>query len=238
MQSKDVPWYPADLADESRWMHVLSEAEIHDIDAALNVAKSAGHTCETLTKESFPLSSLPATLALTREHLENELGIFVLRGFPVEKYSKADLRLIYWGVGLHMGTAVSQSSKGDVLGDVKNFGDKVSTATGRGYMSREHLGFHTDTSDVVALFVLRTAKSGGRSLFCSSVAIRDKIANTWPWLHEVLTQPFHWSWKGQQAQDELPYYQQPIFSMRTTVSPPVTSRRTFWRRRNSRRSLA
>ena len=151
-------------------------------------------------------------MALTRDHLENDLGIFVLRGFPVERYSKGDLRMIYWGVGLHMGVAVSQSSKGDVLGDVKNFGDKVSTATGRGYMSREHLGFHTDTSDVVALFVLRTARSGGRSLFCSSVAIRDKIANTWPWLHDVLTQPFYWSWKGQQAENEPPYYEQPIFS--------------------------
>jgi len=44
------------------------------------------------------------------------------------------------------------------------------------------------------------------------VAIRDKIANTWPQLHELLQEPFYWSWKGQEAEGELPYYQQPIFS--------------------------
>lgn len=212
MQSDDISWFPADLKDESRWIHHLSEAEIDDVHHAVTSARAEGHTCETLTNEGFPLSVLPGTLGKTVESLENDLGIFVLRGLPVEKYSKEELRLIYWGIGLHMGTAVSQSSKGDVLGDVKNFGDSVSSATGRGYMSREQLGFHTDTSDVVALFVLATAKSGGLSLFCSSVAIRDKIAKTWPQLHEVLSQPFYWSWKGQEVDGELPYYTQPIFS--------------------------
>ncbi len=123
--------------------------------------------------------------------------------------------MIYWGFGLHLGTAVAQSPKGDVLGDVKDFGAgtaKAATQTGRGYMSAEHLGFHTDTTDVIGLFVLRTANSVGRSMFCSSVAIRDKIANTWPWLHDVLTQPFYWSWKGYEAEGEAPYYQQPIYT--------------------------
>jgi alpha-ketoglutarate-dependent taurine dioxygenase len=79
-------------------------------------------------------------------------------------------------------------------------------------MSREWLGFHCDTTDVVGLMVLRTAKSGGRSMFASSVAISETIASTSPELYEILQQPFYWSWKGCEAAGAVPYYQQPIFT--------------------------
>ncbi len=213
--STDIAWKAADLAaDTGRWIHELSTEQVADIEAALEASKAAGATIETLRRGTFPLDAAVEALQLVHRGLEEDLGLFVLRGLPVERYSKDELRLIYWGLGLHLGTAVTQSEKGDVLGDVRNFGDEVSAAsqTGRGYMSKEWLGFHTDTSDVVALMVLRTSKSGGRSMFASSVAIRDKIAATWPQLHEILQQPFYWSWKGQEPVGELPYYQQPIFT--------------------------
>lgn len=215
MLSNDLAWMPEDLEDTDRWIHVLDDAEIADIGRALATAKAAGADFDTLDKKNFPLDAMTETLAETLERLENGLGLSVIRGLPVDRYTKDELRLIYWGIGLHLGTAVTQSSKGDVLGDVRNFGDDVTStsATGRGYMSSEQLGFHTDTCDVVCLFVMRTAKSGGRSMFASAVAIRDKIARTWPFLADVLEQPFYWSWKGQEPEGEtLPYYQQPIYS--------------------------
>ena len=205
-------WFPTDLSDHSRWIHTLSPAEIADVAEALAGAKKDGLTLETLTKENFRLKALPETLSNTLHALEHDLGLYVLRGLPVKNYTKDELRLIYWGVGLHLGTPLSQSSKGDVLGDVKNFGAKVHSATGRGYMSSERLGYHTDTADVVALFVLQVAKSGGLSMFCSSLAIRDEIAKTRPDLLKVLYEPFTWSWKGQEAPGETPYYTQPIYS--------------------------
>lgn len=215
MSSNDLAWLPADLDDTDRWIHVLDEAEIADVDQALATAKAAGADFDTLDRESFPLDAMTKTLAETLERLEHGLGLSIIRGLPVEKYTKDELRLIYWGLGVHLGTAVSQSSKGDVLGDVRDFGAEVTStsATGRGYMSSEHLGFHSDTCDVVCLFVLRTAKSGGRSMFASAVAIRDKIARTWPFLYDVLQEAFFWSWKGQEPDAAtLPYYQQPIYS--------------------------
>lgn len=211
---KDIAWLPADLEDQGRWIHVLTPDEIADVDQALRTAHKAGETIDTLTRESFPLRVLPETLHRTMDRLENDLGLYVLRGLPVEPYTKDELRLIYWGIGLHMGTAVTQSFKGDVLGDVKDFGQSASTASGRGYMSKEDLGFHTDTSDIVSLFVLRTAKSGGRSLFCSSVAVADEIRRTRPDLFDVLQQPFHWHWKGHEQPGEQPWYQQPVFTIR------------------------
>lgn len=206
-------WLAEDLAETDRWMHTLSLEEIADLDRALGVAKRAGHSCATLTIEDFPLDRMRPTLDRLLNRLENGLGVFVMRGFPAQLYTKDDLRLLYWGVGLNLGTAVSQSHKGDFLGDVKDFAQKIDPAKWRGYMSGVKLAFHTDTADAVCLFVLQTAKVGGTSMFCSSLAIHDEIARTRPDLLEVLYQPFTWSWMGQEAPGEPPHYQQPIFSI-------------------------
>ena len=205
-------WLAADMADTREWIIQLTPEQLADLDRALQSAKTAGITIDQLTKQSFPLTAFDKLVPEIQDRLENGRGIVVLRGLPAENYSRDDLRLMYWGMGLYLGSAVSQSSKGDLLGDVRNFGQDVNSATGRGYMSKQGLGFHTDTADVVALIVMRTAKRGGRSMICSSVAIRNEIAATRPDLLPELYKPFYWSWKGQEAPGESPYYQQPIYS--------------------------
>ncbi|WP_158215222.1 TauD/TfdA family dioxygenase [Candidimonas nitroreducens] len=205
-------WTSDTMADPLEWVIRLSGHQIAAVDHALRSAQKAGVEIQDITKESFPLQGFDALVPEVHDRLENGRGVVVLRGLPALKYNKDELRLMYWGLGLHLGTAVSQSSKGDLLGDVMNFGSDVNSATGRGYMSRQGLGFHTDSADVVTLMVLRTAKSGGVSMICSSVAIRNEIARTRSDLLDVLYQPFYWSWKGQEASGELPYYQQPIYS--------------------------
>lgn len=205
-------WTAQTMNDKSEWIIQLSERQIGALDDALRAAKDGGVTIDRLTLQSFPLQAFDTLVADVQHRLENGRGFVVLRGLPALNYSKDDLRLMYWGLGLHLGTAVSQSSKGDLLGDVKDFGQDPKTSTGRGYMSSQKLGFHTDTADVVVLMVLRTAKRGGLSKIASSVAIRNEIARTRPDLLDVLYQPFYWSWKGQEAPGEKSYYQQPIYS--------------------------
>jgi hypothetical protein len=206
-------WVAKDLENTDQWIHHLTQAEIDDLHNALTVAKRAGHTVATLNRESFPLPAMRPALDQLLDGLENRYGVYVLRGLPVERYSKDDLRLLYWGVGLNMGTAVSQSHRGDYLGDVKDFGEKVDPSRWRGYMSGGQLGFHTDTADVVCLFVCQVAKSGGKSLFCSSLAIHNEIARTRPELLEALYTPVAWSWMGQEGPSESPWYMMPVFSL-------------------------
>ena len=85
--------------------------------------------------------------------------------------------------------------------------------TGRGYRSSQELTFHCDSADVTALFVLRTAMTGGMSGFASSVAVHNEVVRRDPELAAILYQPFHWSLLGQEQPGEAPYYQQPIFHM-------------------------
>ena len=75
-------------------MHVLTAEEIADIDYALQIALQRGHTsCDTMTKEDFPLRSSAPTLDLLLASIENDMGMFVLRGFPVKHYTVEQMRV-------------------------------------------------------------------------------------------------------------------------------------------------
>ena len=49
-------------------------------------------------------------------------GFVLVRGVPVERYGEEDASLAYWGLGLHLGRAVSQNAAGDLLGHVRDAG--------------------------------------------------------------------------------------------------------------------
>lgn len=205
-------WRGPALLQRTDWIHHFNSAEIAEIESALAYAKSNGATLATLSRESFPLARFPAIAARIQHQLETGPGLAVVRGFPSERYSAADLRIIYWGLGKYLGTAISQSAEGDVLGDVRDLGVDLSGPKGRGYKTNAELEYHTDSCDVVALMVLRTAKAGGRSMIVSTIAIHNELARTRPDLLEVLYRPFTWSLQSQGAADQKPYYEQPIFT--------------------------
>jgi hypothetical protein len=206
-------WRGTELAAATDWIHEFSTNEIAEIVAALRHAKAQGKTLDTLTREDFPLPTVSKRIALARDFLENGKGIYQLRGIKIDGYSKDDLRLLYWGLGRHIGTAVSQSKDGDILGDVRNVGVDIHSPQGRGYKSNQRLNFHTDSADVVGLFVLCVAMKGGLSKVASSVAAHNEILRRRPDLLEVLYQPIYWSWNQQEPPGEPPYYPQPIFSV-------------------------
>ena len=205
-------WLAEDMRDVKEWVINLSSEQIEELRNSLRAIQKLGLSISEMTTANFTLSSFERLIAEVRTRLEEGRGVVVLRGFPALRFNTQELRLIYWGLGLHLGTPVSQSSKGDLLGDVRDFGDDVSSRTGRGYMSRQKLGFHADTADVVGLMVLRPAKTGGLSYICSSVSVHNEIARTRPDLLQCLYEPYYLSWKGQEEVGGNPYYQQPLFT--------------------------
>jgi hypothetical protein len=166
-----------------------------------------------MRREDFPLGNFPAIAAKSLDYLENGPGIFMIRGLPVERYTLDELRVLYWGLGKYLGTAVSQSAEGDVIGDVRDLGIPKDSPRHRGYKTNRGERFHCDTCDVAALLVLRPAMKGGVSLAASSIAIHNEIARTRPDILEVLYQPFYWSMQQMEREGEPPYYPQPIFTM-------------------------
>ena len=206
-------WLGNETSLSDNWVHTLTVKEVEEIDAALQKIVSSGMAIRNLTKNDFDISELGFLIKKIQEEIEDGRGIFLIRGLPTEPYTKEQLRVIYWGIGLHLGTAVSQSKRGDLLGDVRNLGTPLDGPEFRGYTSDGELTYHADAADVTGLFCLRSAKSGGLSRIVSAPAVHNEILETRPDLLEILYQPFYWSFQGNELPGTPAYYQQPVFSV-------------------------
>jgi len=206
-------WDGSTLARSRAWVRSLTPEEIADFEAALRAVEARGLALFAVRKEDFPLTHGASLAAEIARELERGRGFVLLRGLPVERYALDELRLIFWGLGTHLGTAVSQSKVGELLGEVRDIGVRMGEPTSRGYRSREQLRFHTDRCDVVGLLCVRKAKSGGLSRIVSSVAIHNEILRRRPDLLAVLKENYHYSRQGEEAPGELPYYVNPVFGL-------------------------
>jgi hypothetical protein len=113
-----------------------------------------------------------------------------MRGLPIDLYERDDRALILWGIGTHLGTAVSQSYRGDMIGEVMDMSHTGDAR--RAYRSPRPLHLHTDSADVAGLLCLRRAKSGGTSLITSSAAVHDAILAERPELLPALYRGYHY----------------------------------------------
>jgi len=207
-------WRGADLNARTDWIHQLSDGEIAEIERAFASVSDKELDIREIDQNNFPLDRFAKVAERAREYIENGPGVFLIRGFPNERYSPDELKMIYWGLGKYVGTAVSQSAEGDYMGDVRNLNtDPNGPSSQRGYKSSRELYFHCDSADVSGLFVVQVAKSGGLSGVASSLAVHNEMVRTRPDLAEVMYEPFWWAWQAKCYEDEGPVYQQPIFSV-------------------------
>ena len=153
----DAPyaWKGADLQNRTDWLRPFSAGELAEIDAALKSVKRRELDFFDVGREDFPLPTFSKELAKISQELESGRGMIMLRGLPLS-YSPDDLRTVYWGIGAHLGTAVSQNHAGELLGVVKDFGPMENTKR-RGSKTSDGLEFHSDRCDVVGLLCVRSA---------------------------------------------------------------------------------
>ncbi|MBO6782780.1 MAG: TauD/TfdA family dioxygenase [Alphaproteobacteria bacterium] len=219
-------WVGPEIQDDPRWFYQLEDDEIAELDAALQAVRKAGLGIP-FRADDFPIPSFGARLEDLTSRVTDGLGVILIRGLPRERYSNEDCALIYWGIGVHMGRPVSQNSRGHLLGHVTDEGKTLSDPNARGYQTRNKLDFHCDQLpvDLLGLFCLRTAKSGGASYLVSAPAVHNVLRAERPDLLEVLYQPFHIDWRGDHPDGEQPWYDCPMLSARDgRLAARVTNR--------------
>lgn len=83
----DADWRGPQQASSDKWVYRFSSADITELEAALQHAKSAGRDIPTIRKQDFPLPNLSKKLAGFAAELESGRGFILMRGLPVESHS-------------------------------------------------------------------------------------------------------------------------------------------------------
>lgn len=205
-------WTRASLDQDDGWILRLGDADLAELDRALESAKARGATVPTMVREDFPLDALAARLRSIAVDLTQGRGLVLVKGLPMDRWSKADAGLVFWGLGRHLGTAIAQNAYGDVLGHVFDLGRDPRTDVGaRGYQSNLGLAFHTDGADVVGLMCLRTALRGGASSVVRALSVYNEMGRRRPDLLARLHEDFHLDARNENAEGQAPHYAMPIY---------------------------
>ena len=124
-------WSGAELQSRADWIRPFSRGELAELDSALDGVKHRGLGLAGCHARRFPAAATRTELHAIAEELEIGRGMVLLRGLPLA-YSADDLRLVYWGIGCHLGTALSQGGRGELLGLVEDEGAPVDLTKYRG----------------------------------------------------------------------------------------------------------
>jgi len=206
-------WRSGDLGED--YVFTLSAEHIAELDAALVHAEAATEDVLDITRDLFPLPTLGPVLAGLTDELINGRGVVLIRGLPIDGYTKDRAAAVYWGLGLHLGDPWPQNAKGHLLGDVTDQGRAVDDPTARGNeIGGVPFPFHSDGSDLVGLFCLDAGARGGASLVANAVSIHNELVRTEPDLAAELYTPFPYDLRGEQPPGARPWYEMPVFTRR------------------------
>ncbi|MBV8836986.1 MAG: TauD/TfdA family dioxygenase [Alphaproteobacteria bacterium] len=207
-----VAWRGDDIKSADDFTHRLTDAEIAELDAAVQSVMRAGIDHVAIDRNNFSLPSLGKRLIAIRDDvLLAGRGFMVIRGVPVARYSIEEAAAAYLGIGAYFGKAVSQNGKGHILGHVKDLGRRFDDPNARIYQTTHRQTFHTDSADIVALLCLKTAKAGGLSRIVSSIFLYNEMFRRRPDLAAVLFEPFCFDRRGEVPAGKKGYYETPIF---------------------------
>ena len=207
------PWHGPDFDGGQAFSESLEAADVAELERALDVARASGRSREALTRDDFPLPGLAPRLERWLAELSRGRGFLNVKGLPVDRHDDEAMAWMYWGLGLHLGTAVSQNAAGDLLGHVRDTGADPEDPGVRLYKTRVSLGFHSDGADLVGLLCLRTGRSGGALRLVSTAALYNELLRRRPDLVPLLFEPFCWDRNEEQRPGEAPFFQLPICRM-------------------------
>ncbi|MFN0109351.1 MAG: TauD/TfdA family dioxygenase [Blastocatellia bacterium] len=205
-------WYGPTLAKRNDWIEELSELEISELETATKRLADAGIEIPSIRSADFPLPTFGNRLRRILDEVLNGRGFALIRGLPLECWSRLESAIAFYGLGAHLGNARSQNAAGHVLGHVRDLGLSSHDPNVRIYQTHERQTYHTDSCDIVGLLCLQPAKSGGLSSLVSSVTIFNEMLKRRPDLLAELFQPIETDRRGEIPEGAKPYFSIPVFN--------------------------
>jgi len=226
-------WHGSEIAHSPRWRRRLSPAQLAEIDAALAAVRARGLAWDEMDAADFPLPGFAALADDIRGELEDGSGIVLLRGIEPARYQPDDLKRLYAGLSRHIGTPVYSNRAGEIMREIRDVTRDAAPSVGERYgalpdsgrpgaflssyartLTNQQLRFHTDRCDVVALFCIRQARSGGVSKLASSPAVHNAMLARRPDLAAALYDDVWRSRFGEEDSTDRSSYPLPVWGVR------------------------
>ena len=202
-------WYGPELRERTDWIAQLSAAEIAEVESA---AKELPEDLTSITTDDAPLPTLGPRLQRLLEEVLNGRGFVLIRGLPIDSWTKREAAIAFLVIGVHLGRFRMQNAAGHLLGHVMDLGRSSTDPNTRIYQTHERQTHHTDSCDVVGLLCLRSAKSGGLSNLVSSTTMFNEMRRRRPDLAKVLFDPIETDRRGEVPDGANPYFTIPVFN--------------------------
>jgi len=206
-------WVGRELANQhDQWLYTLADQDVADLEQAAGHYLDSGRDIGEMTKSDFPLDHFGHHLVELREKLLKGIGVELIRGLPTDGYSQKTAAAIFCGIGAHLGSARSQNAEGHILGHVRDIGADVSDPNARIYQTSARQTFHTDSTDVVGLLCLKSARSGGQSLLVSAETLFNEMQRKRPDLVPQMFDIVATDRRGEIPPGEKAYFEIPVLS--------------------------
>ena len=195
-------WKASDFASLADVTVTWDQRHIDAVEDAYRKIEEAGLGLDDVEREHFRVPTIVDDLTDIYREITDGRGLVLIDRLPIEDWPLVKTEIIYWGIGTHFGTGVSQSVIGDRLGHVVNIGGK--DAKERAYRNSRPLTLHTDGCGILGMLSIRPADDGGLSQYASALAVHNEILKTRPDYLEPLYRGFRYHRFGEQGLGEPP----------------------------------
>ncbi len=206
-------WTATDLANDEGWVHVLSGPDIAELDLLVETLNEKITDVLEITAEDIHLPTLGPRLKKVASDVIDGRGLALIRGVPVQRYTRLQSAIAFWSIGSFIGYPVSQNAKGHLLGHVQDLGGtSLSNPKNRGYQTHDGLPYHCDSCDVVVLMCLHPSKIGGVSTVVSSLSIYNEMLKAAPEQARALSKAIFRDRRNEIPEGKDPWFQLPVFN--------------------------
>ena len=205
-----MAWRGDALVASDNWTYTVTPAQAAELDDALDRTRTTDIL--QITATDFPLPTLSKILAAMRSNLIEGPGVAKVSGLPMDAYDNEAAVRIYWGIGVHVGRPIPQNRNGHMVGHVTDIGTPTDDPNQRITQSSQGFPHHSDMCDVLSLFCVRPARSGGVTRLVSATTIHDEVMRRRPDLLEVLYRAFYQDRRGEIPEGQEPYFAMPMFA--------------------------
>ncbi|KAI0543509.1 hypothetical protein F4679DRAFT_590419 [Xylaria curta] len=203
----DMVWDGRDL-DSSQYTYKLTEAEIAEIEQALDVFKGYGLDGPEISPTNFPLASLGKKLHDFAHVVHAGRGFVVLAGLDPQKYTAEDNALLFLGVSSYIGEERGmQDNAGRMMVHVLQ-DPRKNSQKGASKSSNKATAFHAEFyCDILAFYVQQEPAGGGMMKLASSWQVYNNLCQTRPEVVKKLMLP---DWKFESRGELFPACTRPL----------------------------